>query len=103
MPPLVANIDRSPLLDAMVMVTGQHRKMLDQVNQLFGIEPAKDLDIIQPRQSLEQITVRALAGLGEVIRAERPDLAAVQGDTTTSFVANDGGDDPLAAGRTGKP
>ena len=61
--------------------------MLDQVNELFDIRPIHDLDIIQPRQSLEQITVRALAGLERVIRAERPEMVAVQGDTTTSFVA----------------
>jgi UDP-N-acetylglucosamine 2-epimerase (non-hydrolysing) len=74
-------------LAPIVAVTGQHREMLDQVNELFGITPSHDLDIIAPRQTLEQITVRALAGLGEVIRAERPDMLAVQGDTTTSFVA----------------
>jgi UDP-N-acetylglucosamine 2-epimerase (non-hydrolysing) len=87
MAPVVAALERSPGLEPSVVVTGQHREMLDQVNELFGIRPAKDLDIIAPRQSLEQITVRALAGLGEVIRAERPDMVAVQGDTTTSFAA----------------
>ncbi len=87
MAPVVAALERSPGLEPIVVVTGQHREMLDQVNELFGIRPAKDLDIIAPRQTLEQITVRALAGLGEVIRAERPDMVAVQGDTTTSFAA----------------
>jgi UDP-N-acetylglucosamine 2-epimerase (non-hydrolysing) len=85
--PIVSAIERSPHLDATIVVTGQHREMLDQVNRLFGITPAHDLDIIAPRQTLEQITMRALGGLGEVIRAERPDMVAVQGDTTTSFVA----------------
>jgi UDP-N-acetylglucosamine 2-epimerase (non-hydrolysing) len=87
MAPIVAGLQASPHLDVTVAVTGQHREMLDQVNRLFGIVPACDLDIIAPRQSLEQITTRALAGLGEVIRAVRPDMVAVQGDTTTSFVA----------------
>jgi UDP-N-acetylglucosamine 2-epimerase (non-hydrolysing) len=87
MAPVVAALERSPGLEPIVVITGQHREMLDQVNELFGIRPAKDLDIIAPRQTLEQITVRALAGLGEVIRAERPDMIAVQGDTTTSFAA----------------
>jgi UDP-N-acetylglucosamine 2-epimerase (non-hydrolysing) len=85
--PVVSALGRSPYLAPIVAVTGQHREMLDQVNELFGITPSHDLDIIAPRQTLEQITVRALAGLGEVIRAERPDMLAVQGDTTTSFVA----------------
>lgn len=86
MAPLVAALERSSDLEPLVVVTGQHRQMLDQVNELFGIVPRHDLDILAARQSLEQITVRALEGLGEVIRAERPDVVAVQGDTTTSFV-----------------
>lgn len=84
--PLIGAIDASPALTSRVVVTGQHREMLDQVNELFGIEPHHDLNIIAPRQTLEQITVRALTGLGEVIRAEQPDMVAVQGDTTTAFV-----------------
>lgn len=87
MAPIVAEAERSPHLDVRVAVTGQHREILDQVNALFGIKPAHDLDIIRPRQSLEEITVNALAGLSEVMRAEAPDMVAVQGDTTTSMVA----------------
>jgi UDP-N-acetylglucosamine 2-epimerase (non-hydrolysing) len=87
MAPLIGGIARSRHLTSTIVVTGQHREMLDQVNDLFGIHPAYDLDIIQPKQSLEQITVRSLAGLGEVIRTVRPDMVAVQGDTTTSFVS----------------
>lgn len=84
--PLIAGVGASTHLESCVVVTGQHREMLDQVNDLFGIVPDHDLNIIAPRQTLEQITVRALTGLGEVIRAERPDMVAVQGDTTTAFV-----------------
>lgn len=84
--PLIARIEASEHLTSTVVVTGQHREMLDQVNRLFGIAPKHDLEIIAPRQTLEQITIRALSGLGEVIRAEKPDLVAVQGDTTTAFV-----------------
>jgi UDP-N-acetylglucosamine 2-epimerase (non-hydrolysing) len=87
MAPIVSGLGASRHLEPLVVVTGQHREMLDQVNELFGIVPAHDLDIIAPRQTLEQITVRALAGLGEVVRSEQPDMIAVQGDTTTSFVA----------------
>ncbi|HEY7049788.1 MAG TPA: UDP-N-acetylglucosamine 2-epimerase (non-hydrolyzing) [Jatrophihabitantaceae bacterium] len=85
--PVIGRLGTSPHLRPIPVVTGQHREMLDQVNQLFGIEPAHDLDIIAPRQSLQDITVRALSGLSDVIRAEQPDAVVVQGDTTTSFVA----------------
>jgi UDP-N-acetylglucosamine 2-epimerase (non-hydrolysing) len=84
---VVKRMQSSPHLETVVAVTGQHREMLDQVNTLFGIVPDHDLDIIQPRQGLHEITMRALGGLTEAIRAERPDAVVVQGDTTTSFVA----------------
>jgi UDP-N-acetylglucosamine 2-epimerase (non-hydrolysing) len=85
--PVVGRLAASTRLRPLTVVTGQHREMLDQVNRLFGIEPAHDLDIIAPRQSLSDITVRALGGLGGVIRDEGPDAVVVQGDTTTSFAA----------------
>lgn len=85
--PVITRIESSAHLQGTIVVTGQHREMLDQVNTLFGIAPRHDLDIIAPRQSLADITVRALAGLGGVIRDEQPDAVVVQGDTTTSFVA----------------
>jgi UDP-N-acetylglucosamine 2-epimerase (non-hydrolysing) len=84
---VVRELGRSPSLDVTVVVTGQHRAMLDQVNDLFGITPDHDLDVIQPRQQLHEVTQRVLAGLTDAIRAERPDALVVQGDTTTSFVA----------------
>lgn len=87
MAPIVTALEASRVLRAEVVVTGQHREMLDQVNSLFGIVPVEDLDIIAPRQTLEQITVRALTGLSAVMRVRRPDAVVVQGDTTTAFVA----------------
>jgi len=87
MAPLVRALSADPDIEARVVVTGQHRAMLDQVNTLFEITPAHDLNIITPRQTLAEITERALRGLTEVIRADRPELVVVQGDTTTSFVA----------------
>jgi UDP-N-acetylglucosamine 2-epimerase (non-hydrolysing) len=83
--PVVAQLAQSPNLESVVAVTGQHRAMLDQVNQLFGITPKHDLDIIASRQTLESITVKSLAGVSKVITAERPDAVLVQGDTTTCF------------------
>ncbi len=87
MAPVVAALHRSEYLKPVVAVTGQHRQMLDQVNALFRIVPSHDLDIIAPRQTLQDITTRALDGVAEVIRAESPDLLLVQGDTTTCFAA----------------
>ncbi|MRK00827.1 UDP-N-acetylglucosamine 2-epimerase (non-hydrolyzing) [Aeromicrobium sp. S22] len=87
MAPVVQALETSPHFEPVVAVTGQHREMLDQVNALFGISPRHDLDIIQPRQELHDITMRALGGLTDVMRAERPDAVIVQGDTTTSFIA----------------
>jgi len=87
MAPLVRALERSSSCEPVVVVTGQHRHMLDQVNSLFGIVPVADLDILRPGQTLVDISVRALQGLSEVIRVRRPDVVVVQGDTTTSTVA----------------
>jgi UDP-N-acetylglucosamine 2-epimerase (non-hydrolysing) len=87
MAPLVKALERSSTLNPIVVVTGQHREMLDQVNELFDITPKHDLNVIQPRQTLPQLSVRALEGLSVLVSQERPDAVVVQGDTTTSFVA----------------
>jgi UDP-N-acetylglucosamine 2-epimerase (non-hydrolysing) len=87
MAPVIAGLRASEDLQSVVAVTGQHRAMLDQVNDLFGIVPDHDLDIIAQRQTLHDVTTRALTGLAAVIADERPDLVLVQGDTTTAFVA----------------
>jgi UDP-N-acetylglucosamine 2-epimerase (non-hydrolysing) len=87
MAPVVARLRQSANLKPVVAVTGQHRAMLDQVNQLFDIRPKYDLDIIASRQTLESITIKSLAGISEVITAESPDAVLVQGDTTTCFSA----------------
>lgn len=69
-----------------VCVTAQHREMLDQVLQVFGVTPTYDLDIMQANQTLCEVTVRGLKGVQQVLEAERPDCVLVQGDTTTTFV-----------------
>lgn len=86
MAPIVKALDRSPVLEPVVVVTGQHRELLDGVNALFDIVPRHDLDIIEPRQQLHEVTCRALDGLTAAIRVEQPDAVIVQGDTTTAFV-----------------
>jgi UDP-N-acetylglucosamine 2-epimerase (non-hydrolysing) len=73
--------------DCRVCVTAQHRQMLDQVLQAFGVVPDYDLDIMQSGQTLAQITTRALEGADKVLAEAKPDLVLVQGDTTTVLAA----------------
>lgn len=88
MAPVVHELKKSPdCFIVKVCVTGQHREMLDQVLQLFGIVPDYDLNIMKPDQDLYDITSRILLGMREVLREVRPDLVLVHGDTTTSMVA----------------
>lgn len=70
-----------------VCVSGQQREMLDQMLDLFEIQPDYDLNIMKPSQSLEHITASTLTGLGEVLDKETPSIVLVQGDTTTAFAA----------------
>jgi UDP-N-acetylglucosamine 2-epimerase (non-hydrolysing) len=83
--PVVVALEASAGFEPVVVVTAQHRHMLDQVLLLFGIAPKYDLDLLEPRQTLTGVTVRALERLAPVLEAERPDLVLVQGDTTTTF------------------
>lgn len=89
MAPLVLELTkRQDQFETIVTVTAQHREMLDQVLQLFGITPDYDLNIMKSRQTLAEITTRALEGLDKVIRDTKPDVVLVHGDTTTTFVAS---------------
>lgn len=85
MAPVVKELERSPWFDPRVVVTAQHREMLDQVLDLFEITPAHDLNIMRPGQTLFDITSRALNGLGAVFETERPEAVLVHGDTSTTF------------------
>ncbi len=87
MAPLVLELEKHPEeIESIVCVTAQHRQMLDQVLEIFGIKPDYDLDIMKTRQTLVGITTRVLEGLNEVIMEAKPDIVLVHGDTTTSFV-----------------
>lgn len=85
MAPLALELAKREEFDAKVCVTAQHRQMLDQVLEIFGIKPDYDLDIMKERQSLVGITTRVLSGLDEVIKKEKPDVVLVHGDTSTTF------------------
>ncbi|MGJ3189224.1 non-hydrolyzing UDP-N-acetylglucosamine 2-epimerase [Paenarthrobacter sp. FR1] len=84
MAPIVSAFQESKDFDCIVTVTGQHREMLDQVNELFGIVPDHDLNILQQRQSLSAIMTRTIDGLDKLFTDKKPDAVIVQGDTTTS-------------------
>ncbi len=74
--------------DSKVCVTAQHREMLDQVLDIFDIQPDYDLDIMQPNQDLYDITSRILLKLREIYKEVQPDIVLVHGDTTTTFTAS---------------
>lgn len=86
MAPVVARLREGDDFTPIVVVTAQHREMLDQVLRLFAITPDRDLDIMLPEQSLFDITIRALAGLDPVLREVRPDLVLVQGDASSTML-----------------
>jgi UDP-N-acetylglucosamine 2-epimerase (non-hydrolysing) len=84
--PVIRSLREHPdRFDVKVCVTAQHREMLDQVLEAFGVQPDHDLDLMLPGQTLFQSTSRILAGLEKVLESERPALVIVQGDTTTTF------------------
>jgi UDP-N-acetylglucosamine 2-epimerase (non-hydrolysing) len=86
MAPVVKELNKlADQIDSKVIVTAQHRQMLDQVLELFSIYPEHDLNIMQQGQNLFDITRRALDGLGKILETEKPDLVLVHGDTTTTF------------------
>ena len=82
--PIVKALQADERFECVVTVTGQHREMLDQVNELFGIVPDHDLNIIQPRQTLNGVLTRTVEGLDAIFAENAPDAVVVQGDTTTS-------------------
>lgn len=83
---LAARNDKS--LETIVCATGQHREIADQVNQLFGIVPDYDLAVMQPGQTLHELTARVLLNLSPIIEETKPDWLLVQGDTTTVMAAS---------------
>lgn len=84
--PVVRHMRARPSeFDTRVCVTAQHRGLLDQVLEVFDVQPDHDLDIMQPGQTLSQSTARILAALESVMLEEQPDMVLVQGDTTTTL------------------
>ncbi len=82
--PLILALKEHPeAVDCKVCVTGQHRQMLDQVLNVFGVVPDKDLNLMLPNQTLGSLTARAIEKLDAYFAEEQPDIVVVQGDTTT--------------------
>jgi UDP-N-acetylglucosamine 2-epimerase (non-hydrolysing) len=89
MAPLVLELNKQPEhFESIVTVTAQHRQMLDQVLNIFEITPDYDLNIMKDRQTLIDVTTRALEGLDKVMKDVKPDIVLVHGDTTTTFIAS---------------
>jgi len=85
MAPLVKEFQKYPdKFETICCVTGQHREMLDQVLNIFEIEPDYDLNIMQKGQDLYDVTSRVLFGMRDVLKDVQPDVVFVHGDTTTS-------------------
>lgn len=85
--PVITALETDDRFDSLTVVTGQHREMLDQVNDVFGIVPDHDLDIMSHGQTLGEIFARVMARLDPILDARRPDAVIVQGDTSTSTAA----------------
>lgn len=87
MAPLIKSLEAHNGIESVVCVTAQHREMLDQVLEVFGVTPDEDLDIMEPHQTLCTITTKALTGVEAVLQRRKPDIVLVHGDTTTTFAA----------------
>jgi len=85
--PVIRAFQQDGTIDTQVVLTGQHREMVDQVMALFELKANADLAIMQPQQTLTDITCRSLQGLEAHFQTLQPDLVIVQGDTTTAFAA----------------
>ncbi len=88
MAPLVLALKEDKTLEPIVVVTAQHREMLDQVLEIFKVTPDYDLDIMQQGQTLAEVTARVITGLDGVIKEAKPDMILVHGDTSTTFAAS---------------
>ena len=84
--PLVRELKTRKDVKTVVCVTGQHRQMLDQVLDAFGVIPDYDLSIMKDKQTLFDITTGILEGIKPVPQEVRPDVVLVHGDTSTAFV-----------------
>ena len=86
--PVVLGLKRHKFFETRVCVSGQHREMLDEVLNFFGVKPEYDLGVMTPDQDLFGITARVMQGMKKVLADFRPDCVLVHGDTTTALAAS---------------
>ncbi|MBI3735733.1 UDP-N-acetylglucosamine 2-epimerase (non-hydrolyzing), partial [Candidatus Sumerlaeota bacterium] len=86
MAPVILALKAELWAEVCVLATGQHRRLLDEIFEVFGITPDLDLDIMKPDQSLPELTSRLALTLDSVLTTESPDLVLAQGDTTSVFL-----------------
>lgn len=86
--PLVLELKKSDKIQTVVCVSGQHKEMLDQVLEIFGVVPDYDLSIMKKGQDLFDVTTAVLTGMREILKNEKPDILLVHGDTSTAFAAS---------------
>ena len=86
--PLVHALNNDSRFESKCCVTAQHREMLDQVLQLFELQPDYDLNIMESGQNLADVTTKILLGLKPILQSFQPDIVLVHGDTATTFAAS---------------
>lgn len=86
--PVIFEARKEPKLETIIVSTGQHREMLDQMLRIFDISPDIDLGIMEEKQSLSNVTVRIIERIEPVILSYKPDMVVVQGDTSSAFLAS---------------
>lgn len=85
--PVVIEMKKSCRFETIVCVSGQHKEMLWQVMDIFGVKADYDLQVMKPGQDLFDITIRIMEGIREIMKKEKPDIVLVHGDTTTAYAA----------------
>lgn len=86
--PVIRELQSTPQIESLICVTAQHREMLDQVLQVFGITPEFDLNLMRPNQTLAELTAAVFTHLDPLLKEINPDWVFVQGDTTTVMAAS---------------
>ena len=88
MAPVIKALQVHPNINSVLCLTAQHREMLDQVLQIFAIKADFDLDLMQPSQTLNELSSRIFQSIDELLASAKPDVVLVHGDTTTAFVTS---------------
>ncbi|MDR1521839.1 MAG: UDP-N-acetylglucosamine 2-epimerase (non-hydrolyzing) [Streptococcaceae bacterium] len=88
MAPIIKKLKKDRRFESIVVVTGQHKEMLDQVLDIFEITPDYDLNLMEKNQTLLDVTIKVMSNLDKILNKQKPDIVLVHGDTTTTFAAS---------------